>query len=74
MVCYVQPFWLPVDYFTRQFMGDINLIHPLPKLDTHTTDYIQSSGVRLGLKMEEVAEKLKMGLDAQKSFAEMYED
>ena len=46
----------------------------MPKLDTHTTDYIQSSGVRLGLKMEEVAEKLKMGLNAHKSFAQVYED
>jgi hypothetical protein len=31
-------------------------------------------GVRLGLEVEEMAEKLEMELDAQKSFAQMYED
>ena len=28
----------------------------------------------MGLEMEEMAKKLKMGLDAQKSFAQMHED
>ena len=28
----------------------------------------------MGLKMEDVMEKLKMGLDAQKNFAQVYED
>ena len=45
-----------------------------PKLNTCSTDYIQSGRVRLGFKVEEVAEKIKMRLDAQKRFAQMHED
>ena len=42
-------------------------------LNTSTPNNIQLFGVRLGFEMEQMAEKLKMGLDAQKSLAQMYE-
>ena len=43
-------------------------------LNTSTPNNIQLFGVRLGFEMEQMAEKLKMGLDAHKSFAQVYED
>jgi hypothetical protein len=64
MVFDVKPLWLAIDYFTRQFVGDVNLIYPLPKLNAHTTNYIYLGRVWLGLEMEEMAKTLKMGLDA----------
>ena len=74
MVFYVQPSWLPVYYFARQFIGDINFVLTLSKLKARTTNYIQIVGVSLGLEMEKKVEELEMGLDAQKGFAQMYED
>ena len=74
MVFYIQPLWLPVDYFTRKLIGDIHFILPLSKLKARTTNYIQIVGVSLGLEMEKKVEELEMGLDAQKGFAQMYED
>jgi hypothetical protein len=48
--------------------------HTLAKLQTRTPDYIYLSIIRLGLQMEKMLEKIKMGFDTQKCFTEMYKN
>jgi len=52
----------------------MHLFHPLMELNTRTSNNMAFFGIWLWFEVEEMAEKLKMGLDAQKSFAQMYED
>ena len=74
MVTNVKPLLLPVDYFSRQLVWDVDSIHPLLKLNTRTANHMPLFGIRLWLKMEQVAEEFEVGLDAQESFTQMYED
>ena len=74
MVPKVEPFLFPVNYFTRQLVRDVHFIHSLTELDTRTTNHDNFFQIWLQFKVKEMVEKLEMGLDAQKSFTQMYED
>ena len=52
----------------------IYFILPLSKLKSPTAYYNKNVGIWLQFKVEEESKEFKMGLDAQKSFAQMYED
>ena len=74
LVLDIEPLGLSFDYFIAKTIRDIHSILPLPKLETRTSYYVLNKGVWLRFQVEKESEELKMGLDAQKSFAQMHKD
>jgi hypothetical protein len=46
---------------SREFVGDVRLFHPLPILESGTTNFIHGTLIGLWLEMEEVAEEAEVG-------------
>ena len=74
MVFNIKSFRPPVDHLPRKLVRDVHFFHPLSELKSSTAYYCYLLLTRLGLQMEEIAEEIEMGLDAQKSFAQVHED
>jgi hypothetical protein len=70
----VEPLCLPVLIGVYELVREVLLGGVLPHLDPRSSDYPRVAGVGLRLQPEELPEHDPMGLDPQKSFAEMYED
>jgi hypothetical protein len=70
----VEPLGLPVLVGVYELVREVLLGGVLPHLDPRSSDYPQVAGAGLRLHPEELSEQDPMGLDHQKSFAEMYED
>jgi len=71
MIFDIKPFGFPVNHFAGQLVWDIKYFHPLPQLKPSTVYDCYFILAWLGLKMEQVFEKIEMWLDVQKSFAQL---
>jgi hypothetical protein len=70
----VEPLGLPVLVGVYEFVREVLIGGVLPHLDPRSSDYPRVAGAGLRLHPEELPEQDPMGLDPQKSFAEMLED
>ena len=68
-----KPMISPVD-ITGQFVLQVLFPGLLPQLNACATDYIAVVPHGVWLDMEEVSEKIPMGFDSKKCFAEMSKD
>jgi hypothetical protein len=74
MVRDVEPLGLPVLVGVYELVREVLLGGVLPHLDPHSSDYPRVAGAGMRFHPEELPEQDPMGLDPQKSFAEMNED
>jgi hypothetical protein len=70
----VEPLGLLVLVGVDELVREVLLNGIFPHLDSRSSDYLCVAGAWLRLHPEELLEQDPMGLDPQKSFAEMYED
>jgi len=70
----VKPHLLPVDDLVTQLIGDVLGFLPLTELQPSTPNHIYLRFARLGFQMKEILEKIKVGLNPQKSFTQMNKD
>jgi hypothetical protein len=73
MVPNIEPMISPVD-ITGQLVPKVLLPGLLPQLNACATDYIAVVPHGVWLDMEEISEKIPMGFDSKKRFAEMSKD
>jgi len=67
MVSNIELVCFPVDYLTGELVWDILFLHSLAQLHACSTNFRNFVSIGLRFQMDEVTEKIKMGLDAQKS-------
>jgi hypothetical protein len=74
MVSNVEPLLPPPRQTSQEPVGDVLLFHPLPQLQSGTTDFIHGTLAGLWFEMEEVAEEVEVGFYPQEGFTEMNKD
>ena len=70
----IEPHLLLVDDLIAQLVGDILGLFPLPKQQPGSPNYMYLRIVGMEFQMEEILEKIKVGLNPQESFTQMYKD
>ena len=70
----VEPHLLPVDDLVTQLVRDVFGFLPLAKLWPSSPDYFYPRVIGMRFQMEEILEKIKVGLNPQESFTQMNKD
>ena len=70
----IEPHLLLVDDLIAQLVGDILGLFPLPKQQPGSPNYMYLRIVGMEFQMEEILEKIKVGLNPQESFTQKNKD